>query len=125
MSDATPIVLLAHRMADLTAKLEIATEEGDRETERALHREALWLETSIATAPAADLNDVGLKLLLLLGESLCGGISEQVRPHHIQAIRTAMAYLAHAQGIVSEKGRAMLHMDAVSTFRGPGGELPQ
>lgn len=103
--------------------MEIAVEEGDLETERQLHREALWLETSIATAPAECLNDVGLKLGLLLDHSPCGGIREAIQTHNLQAIGTVMAFILKADGVVSDYGAKLLHMDAVSTHRGPAGRM--
>ena len=121
LAAATPIVLLSKRLADLAGEIERTAEDGDREQERALYRRALLLEATVATAPAETLNDVGLKLGLLLDCALCGGIREQVQTHHVQAIETAMAYLLMAAGRISEQGAQMLHMDAVATHRRPEG----
>lgn len=63
----------------------------------------------MAAVPAEDLNDVGLKLGLLLDEALCGGIREEVQAHHFKAIGTALAFILRAQGVMSDTGRRMLH----------------
>jgi len=90
-----------------------------------LHRDVLWLETSIATAPAECLNDVGLKLGLLLDHSPCGGIREAIQTHHLQALGTVVAFILKADGVVSDYGAKLLHMDAIANHRGAEGGTEQ
>ncbi|MGD9742118.1 MAG: hypothetical protein AB7J30_14785 [Hyphomicrobium sp.] len=90
-----------------------------------MHRDVLWLETSIATAPAECLNDVGLKLGLLLDHSPCGGIREAIQTHHLQALGTVVAFILKADGVVSDYGAKLLHMDAIANHRGAEGGTEQ